>query len=157
MVYSGDAVDLLAGRAIELDLVGTVGGRGEAPASVPSGVGVKGSDVPSAITSRPPAVAIVGWIAERTSVPLRAATSPPSSTVRGSSPVYDGEVILEIQLLDVRQFDNLQGEGRRIDAGRFDVVLEPLREIEQHPVVRAVFGANHREPLDIRRLATCAS
>ena len=41
-------------------------------------------------TTRPPFDAMVGVMVTRTSVPFSTATSPPSSILRGSRPVYAG-------------------------------------------------------------------
>ena len=147
MVYSRRGRHLLSCRAIELDLVRTVGSRGEATRQC--AIGVRRQWHRRAIRHHePPASRGHRRLDSQAHVsPLESGNVAPVLDGPRFQSRIRGEVILEVQLFDVRQFDNLQGEGARLDPGGLDVVLEPLREIEQHPVVRAVFGSNHWEAL----------
>ena len=77
--------------------------------------------------------------------------SPPSSILRGSRPVYDGIGVFEIDLLRVRQLDDVELVHGRAHAGGFDHVIDRLGEIEQHAFVGAVLGLDHRHALERAR------
>ena len=119
MVYCGDASTFSpAGPSSSMRYEPLALGREVAAQRAVGVCASSGLDVPSCMTMRPLCTAIVGWMCSRTSVPRSVATSPPSSIVRGARPGVGREAIFEIELLDVRQLDDLQRERRRSHARR---------------------------------------